>query len=283
MTRYGMVMDVARCNGCYNCFLACKDEFCGNAHPPYSAAQPMTGQSWMRVIEEERGQYPKVKVDYLAAPCMHCDLPACADAGEDGAVVVREDGIVLVDPVKAAGREDLVTACPYRSIAWNEEQQVPQKCTLCAHLLDAGYAEPRCVEACPTGALLFGDLEDPQSAVSVALAGAQAEVLHPEYGLGEKVRYIGLPHEFVAGCVVFGDTDACGEGATVTLKGDDGSAAITVADDYGDFMFDGLPANARYTVTVAAPGYEPRDLPVRTTTSINLGDIVLGTLKEGAV
>jgi Fe-S-cluster-containing dehydrogenase component len=278
MPRYGMVMDVTRCNGCYNCFLACKDEFCGNAYPPYSAAQPMTGQAWLRLIERERGQYPKVKVDYLAVTCMHCDSPACAEAGPEGAVVKREDGIVLVDPEKAAGCKDIAAACPYRVIEWNDKDQVPQKCTLCAHLLDAGYAEPRCVEACPAGALVFGDLDDPESAVSQAFAAAGSEVLHPEYGLGERVRYIGLPGEFVAGCVVFGDTDACGEGATVTLTGDDAQTAVAVADIYGDFTFDGLPANRRYVVTVAAPGYEPRDLTVRTGISHNLGDIVL---KEG--
>jgi Fe-S-cluster-containing dehydrogenase component len=281
VTRYGMVMDVTRCNGCYNCFLACKDEFCGNAYPPYSAAQPMTGQAWMRVIEQERGQYPKVKVDYLAVTCMHCDSPACADGGPEGAVVKRDDGIVLVDPEKAEGCREIAAACPYRVIEWNDDENVPQKCTLCAHLLDAGHAEPRCVEACPTGALLFGDLDDPESSVSKATA--EAEALHPEYGLRESVRYLGIPHEFVAGAVVFGDTDACGEGATVTLKGDDGDTATTVADIYGDFAFDGLPLNARFTVTVAAPGYQPRDLAVRTTTSINLGDIVLGALEEGAV
>ena len=76
MTRYGMVIDVTKCNGCYNCFIVCKDEYCGNDHKPYSLGQPMTGQSWMKVTEKERGQYPKVKVDYTAIPCMHCENPA---------------------------------------------------------------------------------------------------------------------------------------------------------------------------------------------------------------
>ena len=284
MTRYGMVMDVARCNGCYNCFLACKDEHCGNAHLPYSAAQPMTGQAWMRVVEQERGRFPKVKVDYTAIPCMHCDDAACVAAAGDGAVYRRADGIVLIDPEKAGGRKELVSACPYRVIFWNEAAQAAQKCTLCAHLLDAGYKEPRCVEACPTEALLFGDLNDPDSAVAKALAAGDAEVLHPEYELGDKVRFIGLPKSFVAGAVVLGDSDACGEGAVVTLEGDDGGApATTVADIYGDFEFDGLPANTTYTVTVTAPGYEAAACTVRTTTSIYLGDIVLGALEEGAV
>ena len=281
MTRYGMVMDVTRCNGCYNCFLACKDEHCGQAHPGYAAAQPMTGQSWIRVTEHERGQFPKVKVDYTAVPCLHCDDAACVAASGDGAVYKRVDGIVLIDPQKAAGQRDVVQSCPHRLIFWNDDVQVAQKCTLCAHLLDAGFKEPRCVEACPTGALVFGDLDDPESAVAKAFA--EAEELRPEFSLGDKVRFAGLPGEFVAGCVVFGDSDACGVGATVTLLGDDGVATSATADSFGDFAFEGLPANARYTVTVAAPGYTPSTCEVTTRTSINLGDIVLGTLKEGAV
>ena len=281
MTRYGMVMDVTRCNGCYNCFLACKDEHCGQAHPGYAAAQPMTGQSWIRVTEHERGQFPKVKVDYTVVPCLHCEDAACVAATPDGAVYERADGIVLVDPEKAAGQPDLVQSCPHGLISWNEATQVAQKCTLCAHLLDAGCKEPRCVEACPTGALLFGDLDDPQS--EVARAFAEAEELRPEYGLAGKVRFIGLPAEFVAGCVVFGDSDACAVGATVTLVGDDGVATSTTADSFGDFIFEGLPKDASYTVTAAAHGYAPSTSRVTTRTSINLGDIVLGTLKEGAV
>ena len=75
MTRYGMVVDITRCNGCYNCFLACRDEHCGNDFPPYSASQPHTGHYWMRLVEKERGQYPKVKVAYTAVPCLQCDKP----------------------------------------------------------------------------------------------------------------------------------------------------------------------------------------------------------------
>ena len=88
------------------------------------------------------------------------------DAATDGAVYRRDDGIVLIDPEKAEGRRALSTPVPYRVIYWNEEKQIPQKCTLCAHLLDEGWKEPRCVEACPTGALVFGDLDDPQSDVN---------------------------------------------------------------------------------------------------------------------
>ncbi|MCX8032764.1 MAG: carboxypeptidase regulatory-like domain-containing protein [Thermoleophilia bacterium] len=281
MTRYGMVIDVAHCIGCYNCFIACKDEHCGNDHSPYAAAQPLTGQTWMNVIETQRGQYPKVKVDYTAIPCMHCDDAPCVAASRDGAVYKRDDGIVIIDPVKAKGQKELVNRCPYRVIFWNEESQLPQKCTFCAHLLDAGWKEPRCVEACPTGALVFGDLDDPNSAISKLLASSQTEVLHPEFGLKEKVRYIGLPKSFIAGCVVLGDTDECAKGATVTLEELDvdgnptGAKQTKVTDGFGDFEFDGLPANTKYKLTVSMAGYKDQVLEARTFTSVNLGDIVL--------
>jgi Fe-S-cluster-containing dehydrogenase component len=67
--------------------------------------------------------------------------------------VKRADGIVLIDPEKSVGQRSLVAACPYGAIWWNAEKNLPQKCTLCAHLLDTGWKAPRCVQACPTGAL----------------------------------------------------------------------------------------------------------------------------------
>jgi Fe-S-cluster-containing dehydrogenase component len=274
MARYGMVVDVGKCNGCYNCFLACKDEHCGNDRPPYSASQPMTGHFWMRILERERGRYPKVKVAYTAVPCMQCENAACVEASQGGAVYRRDDGIVLIDPGKAGGQKNLVSSCPYRVIYWNEESQVPQKCTLCAHLLDAGWKEPRCVEACPTGALVFGDLDDPDSEISRLVASGGTEALHPEYGLKEKVRYIGLPKRFVAGAVVFGDTDECAIGVGVTLEGAEAKSTV-LTDCFGDFEFEDLPADETYRVKVSAPNYESQELAVRTNVDIYLGDIVL--------
>jgi Fe-S-cluster-containing dehydrogenase component len=272
VTRYGMVVDVTTCNGCYNCFLVCKDEYCEIDHKPYSVGQPMTGQTWMKVAEKERGQYPKVKVDYIATMCQQCESPACAVGGPE-AVYKRDDGIVIIDPEKAAGNKDILTHCPHRAVYWNDEKKVAQKCTFCAHLLDAGWKEPRCVEACPTGSLVFGDLDDPNSEVAKLVASGKTEPL-TGYKLGEKVRYIGLPKEFVAGAVVFGDKDECAKGVTVTLEGDS-SSAVTVTDGFGDFEFEGLPANAAYKVKISAPGYAAKEIEVKTSKSINLGDIVL--------
>ena len=87
MARYGLLIDVAKCNGCYNCFLACKDEHCGNDHRPIAAAQPELGQYWMNVVEKERGSYPKVKVASIPMTCAQCDDPApCMAAAEAAGV-----------------------------------------------------------------------------------------------------------------------------------------------------------------------------------------------------
>jgi Fe-S-cluster-containing dehydrogenase component len=274
MARYGFVIDITRCNGCYNCVLACKDEHFENDFPGYAAPQPMTGQFWMKITEKERGQFPKVKVAYTAVPCMHCDKAPCVAAAMDGAVYRRRDGIIIIDPLKAKGQKQIVSSCPYRVIYWNEELALPQKCTLCAHLLDAGWKEPRCSEVCPTRAIKFGDLDDPDSEVAKLVASGKTEKMHPEYGLKEKVSYIGLPKRFVAAAVVFGDLKECAEGVAVTLKHDN-ETKTTQTDNYGDFEFEGLPENEKYSMTIEASGYKPVQITVNTNNDRYLGEIVL--------
>jgi Fe-S-cluster-containing dehydrogenase component len=280
--RYGMVMDVTKCNGCYNCFLACKDEFCGNDFPPYSLSQPMTGHFWMNVIEKERGRYPRVKVAYTAIPCMHCENATCVKAASEGEIYRRPDGIVIIDPVKSRGHKYLIQSCPYRVIYWNEEKNIPQKCTLCAHLLDAGWKEPRCVEACPTKALVFGNLNDPESEAARLTASGKTEILHPEYDMQEKVSYIGLPKRFIAGTVVFGDSDLCADNVTVSLSGD-GQREIVNTNNFGDFEFEGLKADQGYSLEIRHKGYKTKNFNVQTETDVYLGEIILEANSHQAV
>lgn len=274
MTRYGMVIDITKCTGCYNCFLACRDEFAGNDNGSYAAAQPISGMNWIKLIERERGQYPKVKVAYTPITCMQCENAGCVKLAQNNAVYRRPDGIIIIDPVKAKGQREIVSGCPYRVIEWNEEKQLPQKCILCAHMLDKGEKVPRCVEACPTGALVFGDLDDPKSEIAKLMASGKTEALHPEYGMKEKVRYIGLPKKFIAGAVIYGDIDEVAVGLKVTLSGDGQSQAVST-NGFGDFEFEGLADNADYTVKIEAPGYKVKSLKAKTTKDIYLGEIVL--------
>ncbi len=274
MTRYGMVIDITKCTGCYNCFLSCRDEFAGNANPGYAAPQPMSGGNWIKVLEKERGQYPKVKVAYTPLTCMQCENATCIKMAQNKAVYRRADGIVIIDPEKAKGQKQIVSACPYRVIEWNEELEVPQKCILCAHMLDKGEKVPRCVEACPTGALVFGDLDDPASEPSKLIAAGKTEVLHPEYGMKEKVSYLGLAKKFVAGTVIYGDIDECAGGVSVTLTGNKESRQ-TKTNGFGDFEFEGLADNVEYTVKIETPDYKAKSLKAKTLKDVYLGEIVL--------
>jgi Fe-S-cluster-containing dehydrogenase component len=274
MARYGMVIDISKCTGCYNCFLTCRDEFAGNDYPGYAAAQPMTGMNWMRLVEKERGQYPKVKVAYTPVTCMQCDDPGCLKVAQGGAVYRRPDGIIIIDPEKAKGQKQIVGGCPYRVIEWNEEKQIPQKCILCAHMLDKGEKVPRCVESCPTGALIFGDLDDPQSAAARAMAAGGSEALHSEYQMKEKVRYLNLPKTFIAGTVILGDVDEVARDALVKVEGEGGSREART-NGFGDFEFEGLAGNSDYKVKVEMAGYKPRNLKVRTQKDTYMGEIVL--------
>ena len=132
------VIDVARCSGCYNCQLACKDEHAGNDWTPYAKPQPDIGQFWTKLADHVCGTIPKVKVHYIAEMCNHCDNPACKAACANGAIYKREDGFVIIDPEKCVGCGACQAACPYDAIYFNEELKIAQKCTGCAPLLDTG-------------------------------------------------------------------------------------------------------------------------------------------------
>ncbi|MCD8144401.1 MAG: carboxypeptidase regulatory-like domain-containing protein [Oscillospiraceae bacterium] len=261
------VIDVARCSGCHNCQLSCKDEHCENDWRPYAAPQPPTGQFWCKVTDHPRGQIPKVKIHYLPVLCNHCDNAPCMQTARDGAIYRRPDGLVVIDPAKAQGQRELVDACPYGAIFWNEELALPQKCTGCAHLLDHGSKVPRCVEACPTEALKFGDEEE------LAELLQDAVVLHPEYGTAPRVYYRNIPGCFLGGLVYDPKEEEVLIGAKVTLTLEDGTVQETVTDDFGDFWFRELPECAA-SVTIEAPGYCTRTFDGLDTRSCpNLGDI----------
>jgi Fe-S-cluster-containing dehydrogenase component len=223
MKKWNLIIDVAKCEDCNNCFLSCKDEFGDNDFPGYSAAQPKHGHRWMNIMRKERGMCPAIDVAYLPTPCMHCDNALCIKQAKEGAVYKRDDGIVIIDPEKSKGQKEIVDACPYGVIWWNEERNIPQKCTLCAHLLDAGWKEPRCVQACPTGALRVIRAEDAE--MQKIVDSENLECLHPEFNTKPRVYYKNLYRYlkcFIGGSVAFekeGITD-CAEGARVALLKD---------------------------------------------------------------
>jgi len=213
MVRYGMLIEADRCIGCSICTRACKDEFIGQDFPGYSAAQPapdrgfgpsewpnqapnlslwvQPGQNWINFSESEVGTFPNVKARFVYQPCMQCASAPCQAADTNNAVTTRPDGILLIDPVKSKGERQVASACPYQRAYWNAPSAIVQKCTFCAHLVDKG-GTPRCVEACPVSVITFGDISDPNSAISKKITALNAKPLHPEYGTKPSVYYSGL-------------------------------------------------------------------------------------------
>jgi Fe-S-cluster-containing dehydrogenase component len=213
MTKYGMLIQADKCIGCSTCTIACKDEFVGNAYAGYSGAQPATtygvtpstwpnqgstlqmtvenGQNWINFGEQVNGTFPNVKARFVYEPCMQCDNPPCVAASTNSAVYARPDGIVLIDPTLSTNQTQLPASCPYGRIYWNDASSIAQKCTFCAHLVDQGK-NPKCVDACPVTAIIFGDLSVATSTISKSIVSLNAQPLHPEYGTKPKVYYSGL-------------------------------------------------------------------------------------------
>lgn len=262
------VIDIAKCSGCYNCQLACKDEHCGNDWTPYAAPQPMTGHFWMRVTDHVQGTIPKVKIHYMPRLCNHCKNAPCMAIAQNGAVYRREDGLVVIDPDRAVGQWQLADACPYGAIYWNEELEIPQKCTGCAHLLDHGQKLPRCVEACPTDALKFGEEEELKDLIE------GAEVLNPEFGCGPRVYYRNIPGKFIGGTVYDPVEKEVVIGAKCRLISG-GKVRMTETDGFGDFWFKDLPVGT-FELVIEAAGFRPKRFEgLSTREAVNLGDIPL--------
>jgi len=286
------VIDVGICNGCYACQFACKDEHVGNDWAPIARSQPDSGQFWLRLDEHIRGTVPHVRMHYVPNPCMHCADAPCKDACPvDGAIYRRDDGLVVIDTDTCTGCRNCVDACPYRAIYFNDDLNLAQKCTGCAHLLDGGWSVPRCADACPTGAIRFGDEDDPELKPLIA----KAEVIQPELGTRPRVYYLNVPRKFIAATVYDPIEKEVVIGATVTVTPAAGgqpalagAAAgpasarrpVTVTtDEFGDFWVHGLDEGI-YTVTIAADGFETVTFAdVSTAQDINLGDVPLAPAK----
>lgn len=212
MTTYAIVADLNRCVGCQTCTSACKH---ANATAP--------GIQWRKVLDFETGEFPVVNRAFLPVGCMHCDEPSCRDVCPTKATRKRDDGIVTIDYDICIGCAYCAVACPYqarsrvdkpsaaygsgnvmRHEAVREDPArlgVAQKCTLCVERIDEGCANglvpgvdaaatPACVASCISGALQMGDLDDPESNVSLLLREKRHFRMHEELGNGPNIYYL---------------------------------------------------------------------------------------------
>ena len=278
MSKWNLIIDVAECTNCNLCTLATMDEYVDNEWPGYTAPMPKHGHKWIDIKQKERGQAPFIDIAYMPTMCNHCDIAPCIKAAPD-VISKRDDGIVLIDPDKAKGRKDLVNACPYGHIWWNEERETAQAWPFDAHLLDTGWNKTRGDQSCPTGAMKAIKLDDDAMAKMADEEGY--EVLNPEYGTKPRIWYKNLwrySTAFVGGSV---SADAngivdCVEGAAVTLSKDGSKLAELVTDNYGDFKFDRLEEDSgRYTVEISSKQYGSKSIEFELSESLYLGEIKL--------
>lgn len=279
MKKWNLVIDVARCFGCQSCTMACHDEYHGNTFPGYAAEMPRLGHRWIDVLQREKGAFPVVDVAYLPVTCNHCDDAPCIKAARDGAMVKRDDGIVIIVPEKAKGQRQLVDACPYGAIWWNGAADLPQAWPFDAHLLDAGWNKTRGSQVCPTRAMRTLHVEDEEMQRIAREEGLA--VLHPEYGTRPRVYYKHLDRylkAFVAGSLAgeIGGVTECIEGAHVTLERDGKMLAETRSDPYGDFRFDRLDEESgAYRLRIEDQRFDAKAVEFRLGQSSYLGTVVL--------
>lgn len=197
--RWGLLVDTTQCKpGCNDCVTACNTE---NGLP---AETTPTAVQWIRKVEIR--EIKTGRTASLPMMCQHCADPPCVDVCPTGASFKRADGIVLVDKHTCIGCRYCVMACPYKARSFVHEPVTDQKadvprgkgcvegCTLCVHRIDVGQG-PACVEACSKAghnAMLFGDLNDPDSEISQRVRDVASMQLRADLRLDPGVRYQGL-------------------------------------------------------------------------------------------
>jgi len=182
--RWAMVIDVQKCIGCQACTVSCIME---NAVPENSF------RTIVSIYEVHAGEQTGTYM--LPRLCNHCEDAPCIPVCPVGATFQRHDGIVVVDGERCVGCGYCVQACPYDARFINHDTGKADKCTLCAHRVDAGLL-PACVETCVGAARIFGDLNDPTSQVRQLLNQHKVKVLKPEMATKPHVFYVGLDPRF---------------------------------------------------------------------------------------
>ncbi|WP_345104716.1 sulfate reduction electron transfer complex DsrMKJOP subunit DsrO [Candidatus Villigracilis vicinus] len=207
--KWGMLIDINKCIGCNYCTYACQ------------AVNNLADDMLYNVVTAEETQ--SGEEFFLSRPCMQCAEAPCVHVCPVQATYYRPDGIVAMDYDRCIGCRYCQVACPYgaRVFNWkdpielspkspdfgmqeveNRPRGVVEKCHFCSHRIDRGLehgltpgvdhdATPACVVACPTGARVFGDLNDSESPIAIARAEATVTLrLREELSTEPRVYYI---------------------------------------------------------------------------------------------
>lgn len=209
MTRYGMAIDLNRCFGCQTCAAACK---VANNNPIEQIYSYVRTEGGGVGNDCAGGSYDAPQLSYLPFSCQHCASPKCVDVCPTGASQQRDDGIVWVDSELCIGCESCMKACPYQTeykirthlsdkpeyyldVVVGEVDAPPhkggtvEKCMFCYNLIDRDEP-PACMQLCPGRARYWGDLDDPGSDISQAIAGREYERLLEDEGTDPSVYYL---------------------------------------------------------------------------------------------
>lgn len=176
---YGFLINNDTCIGCHACSTACKSE---------NEVPLGVNRTWVKSVET--GVYPNVTRNFQVTRCNHCANPPCVRICPVTAMYQREDGIVEFDPDVCIGCKACLQACPYDAIYIDPDSGTAAKCHFCAHRIDIGL-EPACVVVCPEHSILAGDLDNPESEISKAVAENKVTVRKPEQGTAPQLFYIG--------------------------------------------------------------------------------------------
>ncbi len=224
MPRWGLAIDLDRCTGCGACMAACHQENNLATAGPAETVEYSRAFHWLRLLPEVSGSEDEPKVRFRPILCVQCDKPPCVRVCPVHATYLSEEGIVGQVYSRCIGCRYCMAACPYNAKVFNwyepewpgelrrkanpdvsmRPKGVVEKCTFCHHRIlrakDAARAEgrelrdgdvvPACAESCPAQAILFGDLDDPESRLSRAIRSPRAYRPHEDLGTEPKVWYL---------------------------------------------------------------------------------------------
>ena len=180
MTRLGFALLSDSCIGCHACTVACKSEH----DVPLGV-----NRTWVKYIET--GSFPNTGRSFSVMRCNQCDDAPCMTICPTRALFRAPNGVIDFDDGNCIGCKSCMNACPYDALYINPETNTAHKCNFCNHRVEVGL-EPACVVVCPTQAIVTGDLDDPDSAVSRIVARDKVAVRAPEQGTSPKVFYRGV-------------------------------------------------------------------------------------------